>query len=30
MCTHRVKLSEESDIDDQLKEWIVEAYEKSI
>ena len=29
MCTHRVKLSNESEIDEELKEWISEAYEKS-
>lgn len=30
MCTHRVKISETSDIDNDLKEWIKEAYSKSI
>lgn len=30
MCTHRVRLSEESEIDEELKSWIAEAYEKSI
>ena len=30
MCTHRVRLSEESEIDEELKSWITEAYEKSI
>lgn len=30
MCTHRVKLTEESQIDKQLKDWILEAYNKSI
>jgi hypothetical protein len=30
MCTHRVRLSEESEIDDELKTWISKAYEKSI
>lgn len=30
MCTHRVKLTTESEIDTELKEWINEAYEKSI
>lgn len=30
MCTHRVRLSETSDIDGQLKNWISEAYEKSV
>jgi len=30
MCTHRVKLSESKEIDPELKEWIKEAYEKSI
>lgn len=30
MCTHRVKISELQDIDNNLKEWIQEAYHKSI
>ena len=30
MCTHRVKLSEPKEIDFELKDWIKEAYEKSI
>ncbi len=30
MCTHRVKLSEVSEIDEELKGWIREAYEKSV
>ena len=30
MCTHRVRLSNVSEIDAELKEWIKEAYEKSI
>jgi len=30
MCTHRVKLSEVSEIDDELKQWISEAYERSV
>ena len=30
MCTHRVKISERSEIDNELKEWIKEAYEKSV
>ena len=30
MCTHRVKLSDASEVDDQLKEWISEAYSKSV
>lgn len=29
MCTHRVKISEITDIDNELKSWITEAYEKS-
>ncbi len=29
MCTHRVKLSEVSQIDDELKEWLKEAYLKA-
>ncbi|MCM2302360.1 MAG: DUF5655 domain-containing protein [Flavobacteriaceae bacterium] len=30
MCTHRVKIAELQDIDNNLKEWIQEAYHKSI
>ncbi|NVK49584.1 MAG: DUF4287 domain-containing protein [Cyclobacteriaceae bacterium] len=30
MCTHRVQLSVISEIDQELKDWIKEAYEKSI
>jgi hypothetical protein len=30
MCTHRVRLSEVSEIDDELKEWIIEAYQRSV
>lgn len=30
MCTHRVCLSEQSEIDTELKNWISEAYEKSV
>jgi len=30
MCTHRVKVSEQIEINDELKKWIKEAYEKSI
>lgn len=30
MCSHRVKLSEISEIDEELKNWISEAYDKSI
>ena len=30
MCTHRVQLSEVSQVDNQLKSWIQEAYDKSI
>lgn len=30
MCTHRVKISQLSDIDDELKGWIKEAYDKSV
>lgn len=30
MCTHRVKISDVSEIDNDLKAWINEAYEKSI
>ena len=30
MCTHRVRLTDVSDINDELKTWISEAYEKSI
>lgn len=30
MCTHRVKISDLAAIDDELKGWIIEAYEKSV
>ncbi|MCA0133548.1 DUF4287 domain-containing protein [Winogradskyella alexanderae] len=30
MCTHRVRLSDKLEIDNQLKQWISEAYEQSI
>jgi len=30
MCTHRIQLTEVADIDDEVKDWIKEAYEKSI
>jgi hypothetical protein len=30
MCTHRVKISDISEIDAELKDWISEAYEKSV
>jgi hypothetical protein len=30
MCTHRVKISSISDIDNELKGWIAEAYDKSV
>lgn len=30
MCTHRVRISSIDQIDDELKSWILEAYEKSI
>jgi hypothetical protein len=30
MCTHRVRLSDEVEIDKELKEWIAEAYDKSL
>ncbi len=30
MCTHRVQLTEVSQVDDQLKAWIKEAYEQSV
>ena len=29
MCTHRVRISKSAEIDDELKRWIIEAYEKS-
>jgi predicted transport protein len=29
MCTHRVRLTNESDVDKELKGWINEAYEKA-
>ncbi|MEE9372719.1 MAG: hypothetical protein V3V00_06660 [Saprospiraceae bacterium] len=30
MCTQRVKLSEINEVDSQPKEWIKEAYDKSV
>ena len=30
MCTHRVRLTSESEVDSELKGWISEAYEKSV
>jgi len=30
MCTHRVRISDQAALDDELKGWIKEAYEKSI
>jgi predicted transport protein len=30
MCTHRVKIEGVSEVDDELKAWIAEAYEKSV
>ena len=30
MCTHRVQISDVNDIDNELKDWIKEAYSKSI
>ena len=30
MCTHRVQLTDEKDVDAELKSWIREAYEKSV
>lgn len=30
MCTHRVRLSDPSQVDNELKAWISEAYDKSI
>ncbi|WP_317616561.1 DUF5655 domain-containing protein [Pseudozobellia thermophila] len=30
MCTHRVRLTNASEVDNELKDWILEAYEKSI
>ena len=30
MCTHRVQISDVNDIDSELKDWIKEAYTKSI
>lgn len=29
MCTHRVKISDVSEVDDELKAWITEAYQQS-
>ncbi len=30
MCTHRVRLSEVGEVNDELKAWIQEAYDKSV
>ena len=30
MCTHRVRLTDTSEIDNELKSWISEAYDKSV
>ena len=30
MCTHRVKISDLAEVDKELKDWIKEAYQKSI
>ncbi len=30
MCTHRVRLTNETEVDQELKDWIMEAYQKSI
>ena len=30
MCTHRVKISSQDEVDSELKAWIKEAYEKSV
>ena len=30
MCTHRVQLTDVGDVDDELKAWIREAYDKSV
>lgn len=30
MCTHRVRLEQVSEVDDELVDWLKEAYEKSI
>lgn len=30
MCTHRVQISDVSDIDKELKDWIKEAYDESV
>lgn len=30
MCTHRVRISEVSEVDTELKDWIKEAYSKSV
>lgn len=30
MCTHRVKISSTAEVDTQLKDWITEAYNKSV
>lgn len=30
MCTHRVQISHADQIDDELRDWLKEAYDKSI
>lgn len=30
MCTHRVRLSDVSEVDSELKDWIQQAYERSV
>ncbi|WP_411896110.1 DUF4287 domain-containing protein [Winogradskyella sp. A2] len=30
MCTHRVRLSQVTEVDEELKNWISEAYQKSV
>ena len=30
MCTHRIQLKDASDIDDEVKKWLLLAYEKSV
>lgn len=29
MCTHRVRIGNESEVDEELKSWLLEAYEKA-
>ncbi|APG59884.1 DUF4287 domain-containing protein [Christiangramia salexigens] len=30
MCTHRVQITQEKEVDEQVKEWLKEAYDRSV